>query len=33
MGGSDSKIIDDKDTAAPKTETAAPAKPVEAPKK
>lgn len=33
MGGSDSKIIDDKEVAAPKTATPAPAKPVETPKK
>ncbi|MGC4040366.1 MAG: preprotein translocase subunit SecG [Flavobacterium sp.] len=33
MGGSDSKIINEKDAAAPKTETAAPAKPAETPKK
>lgn len=35
MGSSDSKLIDAKDAAAPKTETAAPApvKPVETPKK
>ena len=32
MGGSDSKILNDKDTS-PKTETAAPAKPVDTPKK
>ena len=33
MGGSDSKIIDNKEVAAPKTETPAPAKPIETPKK
>jgi preprotein translocase subunit SecG len=33
MGSSDSKIIDDKEVVAPKTETPTPAKPVEAPKK
>ena len=32
MGGSDSKIIDDKEIVAPKTATPAPAKPTEAPK-
>src|SRR6476660_7983288 len=33
MGDNNSKIIDEKAAAAPKTETPAPAKPVEAPKK
>ncbi len=33
MGGSDSKIIDTKETIAPKTETPTPAKSTEAPKK
>ena len=32
MGGSDSKIIDDKEIVAPKTATPAPAKPAETPK-